>query len=200
MNQVQKLEALLSRVQDRRTQPHASPAVQAPVAAAPAPRPAPAAAPAPRAPSAPVAMPMRSSPTERAAVVEERVNLHGSRAAAPVAAAPVHAEARLPDLEPVAPMPQRSANSRTSTPLEMALEDEFNRQPMAAAPRRHSEPSMQTAPAAHRAEISEQPFTIEPEPLQEPARPIAQVMSKHSVEMDITFGAMLKRSLSLRPR
>lgn len=142
---------------------------------------------------------MRSYPTERAAVVEERVHLPGSRAAAPVAAAPMHAEARLPDLEPVAPMPQRAA-SRTSTPLEMALEDEFNRQPMAAAPSKHVEPRMQAAPAAHRAEVSEQPFTIEPEPLQEPARPIAQVMSKHAAEMDITFGAMLKRSLSLRPR
>ena len=50
------------------------------------------------------------------------------------------------------------------------------------------------------AQLSDEPFTIEPEPLREPTRPIAQVMSKQSMEMDVTFGAMLKRSLSLRPR
>jgi hypothetical protein len=40
---------------------------------------------------------------------------------------------------------------------------------------------------------------IEPEPMREPARPIAQVVSRHSPPVDATFGAMLKRSLSLRP-
>ncbi|HKU41268.1 MAG TPA: hypothetical protein VJR89_24060, partial [Polyangiales bacterium] len=40
---------------------------------------------------------------------------------------------------------------------------------------------------------------IEPEPVREPARPIAQVVSRHAPQVDATFGAMLKRSLSLRP-
>jgi hypothetical protein len=43
------------------------------------------------------------------------------------------------------------------------------------------------------------PRLIEPEPIREPARPIAQVVSRHSPQADATFGAMLKRSLSLRP-
>jgi hypothetical protein len=44
-----------------------------------------------------------------------------------------------------------------------------------------------------------EPKVIEPEPMREPARPIAQVVSRHSPQVDATFGAMLKRSLSLRP-
>jgi len=44
-----------------------------------------------------------------------------------------------------------------------------------------------------------EPRIIEPDPPREIARPIAQVMSKHAPPVDATFGAMLKRSLSLRP-
>jgi hypothetical protein len=46
---------------------------------------------------------------------------------------------------------------------------------------------------------SMEPRIIEPDPPREIVRPIAQVMSKHAPPVDATFGAMLKRSLSLRP-
>jgi hypothetical protein len=88
----------------------------------------------------------------------------------------------------------------------MALEDELGRPPedVASEPipasRKPTEPRMPAIRSAAPAEFSDQPFTVEPEPLREPARPIAQVMSKHAPQVDSTFGAMLKRSLSLRPR
>jgi hypothetical protein len=40
---------------------------------------------------------------------------------------------------------------------------------------------------------------IEPDMPRTSARAIAQVVSKHAPAVDATFGAMLKRSLSLRP-
>jgi hypothetical protein len=43
------------------------------------------------------------------------------------------------------------------------------------------------------------PRFIEPDPPREATRPIVQVVSKHAPPADATFGAMLKRSLSLRP-
>jgi hypothetical protein len=188
VSEIQKLETLLSRVQERRTQPRGSAAPEAfdlpaaPIAAA---KPA-------------VAAATRSLPTERAAVVEERVSLPGARPAAP------QPQARLP--EPPQAQPASPNRGRLSTPLEMALEDELSRPPLAAAasraaaPPKITEPSMPAAPKGSQFAPDDEPFTIDPEPMREPARPIAQTMSKHSVEMDITFGAMLKRSLSLRPR
>ena len=43
------------------------------------------------------------------------------------------------------------------------------------------------------------PRVIEPDPPRATNRPIAQLVSKHVTAVDATFGAMLKRSLSLRP-
>ncbi|MEY4514019.1 MAG: hypothetical protein RLZZ450_6141 [Pseudomonadota bacterium] len=43
------------------------------------------------------------------------------------------------------------------------------------------------------------PRVIEPDAPRASTRPIAQLVSKHVPQVDATFGAMLKRSLSLRP-
>jgi hypothetical protein len=52
-------------------------------------------------------------------------------------------------------------------------------------------------PAAADAEIV--PRVIEPDAPRASTRPIAQLVSKHVPQVDATFGAMLKRSLTLRP-
>jgi hypothetical protein len=44
------------------------------------------------------------------------------------------------------------------------------------------------------------PRVIEPDAPVGATRPIAQLVSKHPPVVDATFGAMLKRSLSLRPQ
>ena len=66
-------------------------------------------------------------------------------------------------------------------------------QPKAGAPMpRTPEPQ----PAAQEPIV---PRTFEPEVPRAMNRPIAQLVSKHAPVVDATFGAMLKRSLSLRP-
>ncbi len=193
--QVERLEALLTRVQENRAVPRARAAVQPTAAAAPAPKQpiaaAPAAAakpvPAPVAPTRPV-----MQERDRGSVTEERVSLPGQRA--PTRPVDAKEPARRPERE------------RMSTPLEMAVEEEL----LANSP---SEPptgqwstqarvpaGMAGKPVPTGPIATEPSFTVEPEPLREPARPIAQVVSKHATEIEATFGAMLKRSLGLRPR
>jgi hypothetical protein len=182
--QIEKLSALLTRVQQNRQKPRrvATPVAQA--AAAPA-------------RVAPAERPARAAPAE----LEERHVVKGS--------------------PPPPPPPQpvrRPAVDRRPTPLEMAVAGELDREqptgPMAAPearplaapavdPRR--EPPVRSVrpattpiepPAAPQAIT---PRFIEPDPPREATRPIVQVVSKHAPPADATFGAMLKRSLSLRP-
>ena len=99
-----------------------------------------------------------------------------------------------------------------------AAAPEPRREPPAAAPEPRREAPIAAPPRAARAlaepiadvqalqalQPSEsgqiiEPRIIEPDPPREVVRPIAQVMSKHAPAVDATFGAMLKRSLSLRP-
>ena len=99
---------------------------------------------------------------------------------------------------------RRPVRDRTATPLEMAFEGEFARgtqtpSDLSAPSFGEAAPSHASAPAAPSTDL-DMPLTFEPEPPREPARPIAQVMSKHTTPQDVTFGGLLKRSLSLRPR
>ncbi|HKP55260.1 MAG TPA: hypothetical protein VJV78_00990 [Polyangiales bacterium] len=222
---VERLEALLSRVQDNRKRtrtpaglgtsmpgpqiakaaPIPEPAKPAPVAevAKPAPvaRPAPA-APAvrtmPPAPPAPPAAVPKPQPIARPAIAE---------APAPTPRAEVQPP-RSPEAQPV-----RRGQDRSATPLEMAVAEldlasataqnkaEARREPVAAAPAPAPVPVAAPVPIAPAIAPEEafEPRVIEPEPMREPARPIAQVVSRHAPQVDATFGAMLKRSLSLRP-
>jgi hypothetical protein len=181
--QIEKLSALLSRVQQNRQKPRAAKAPVAQVAAAPA-----------RVPAA--EPPGRAAQAE----LEERHIVKGS---------------------PPPPPPQpakRPAVDRRPTPLEMAVAGELDREqptgPMAAPePRPMAQPAVDPRreppvralrpattpiepPAAPQAIT---PRFIEPDPPREATRPIVQVVSKHAPHADATFGAMLKRSLSLRP-
>ncbi len=241
--QVERLQALLSRVQANRDKPRA---VRAPAqtTAAPVAAVLRAAVPPPTAAAPMAASPMAAHPPvrepspaaalprgESGGVVEERVNIP-DRVSLPQRPA----TAARPATQPVAreSMSQdaarsRPARDRTATPLEMAVEGELNRPTAemavegelnrptaepAAAPRPASRattsaterlmPAVSAASSdsgqydAAEADL-EMPLTLEPQPVIEPQRPIAQVVSKHAPQLDATFGAMLKRSLSLRP-
>jgi hypothetical protein len=97
------------------------------------------------------------------------------------------------------PEPVRKPAQAGATPLEMAVAGLDMPASAKAEPRRDPTPS--AAPLAPPISPDEafEPRRIEPEPIREPARPIAQTVSRHSPQVDATFGAMLKRSLSLRP-
>ncbi len=215
---VARLESLLSRVQENRKRSrtplglglvpdaapvHAAPRAPAPetVKAAPAPEPfkAPAAAAQKPAAPQPVARPEPPSTTP--------LRTSGMPPARPPAPAPARPPAaRLPLQEP--------AKKSGQTPLEMAMAGLDTTPGAAAAPIQPAQklepakPAAQPVAAAPVAPPMAPPIApdeafegiaIEPEPIREPARPIAQVVSRHSPQVDATFGAMLKRSLSLRP-
>lgn len=117
------------------------------------------------------------------------------------------------------PAPPQAAESASISPkrpparatsLEKALNAELDREepavsappPLAAA--RREAPATAQRPDRPAAEppAGPQPIVprlIDPDPPRASARPIAQLVSKHAPAVDATFGAMLKRSLSLRP-
>ena len=191
---VELLEGLLSRVQENRkrtrtpaglglVQPEAARAVAAP---APEPqKPAPV-TPAAR-PFAPAAT--AAAPTPIAAPARAAAPAAQPRPAA--AAAPARISA------PEAPSVRRG-HDRTATPLEMAVAELDLAASKAAAQGAAGGGQVPLAPPISPEEAFA-PRIIEPEPIREPARPIAQVVSRHAPQVDATFGAMLKRSLSLRP-
>jgi hypothetical protein len=209
---VEKLEALLSRVQENRKRPRPAAGIGLlkPEVARTAPEPA---------------KPLHASltqtaaglmpPQQQAVAAPESVRpvakpgpqpAPAPRAAAP-APAPVKPQipARQPAPEPApapraaAPEPMRKPAQAGATPLEMAVAGLDMPATARAEPRR--EPAAPAAPMAPPISPDEafEPRRIEPEPIREPARPIAQTVSRHSPQVDATFGAMLKRSLSLRP-
>jgi hypothetical protein len=194
--EVERLSALLSRVQENRRKPRAAVAQGAAVQA----RAATGQGAAAQARTAAAAAPARPAQFEP---VEERHVVKGS---------------------PPPPPPQpakRPAVDRRPTPLEMAVAGELDREvvtgsmsapeprPLAASPvdvrreppvravRPATVPIEPPAPPVAPQEIT--PRVIEPDAPRELARPIAQVVSKHAPPADATFGALLKRSLSLRP-
>jgi hypothetical protein len=210
---VERLEALLSRVQEnrKRARTPAGMSVLKPEVARTAAEPA---------------KPLHTSLTQTAAGLMPPQQPEPARpiakpapqpvaAAAPVrpaAVAPAPAKPQVPARQPApepapapraaAPMPlaepARKPAQAGATPLEMAVAGLD--MPSAKAEARR-EPSPSVAPLAPPISPDEafEPRRIEPEPIREPARPIAQTVSRHSPQVDATFGAMLKRSLSLRP-
>jgi hypothetical protein len=209
MKPVDRLQGLLTRVQENRMAARPAPSAGASTAS---PQPTAAA-------TAPKPMSMGASPgmqgaarqPSRAPIAEERVNLPQNRSmgARPPAAAPEPA----PKPREAAPAPvplataAHSTRDRLSTPLEMALEDEINKSPsepptaqFAVSRPARPAPGKPSFGAARNPNDEEADFSVEAEPMREPNRSIAQVVSKHAPEIDATFGAMLRRSLSLRPR
>jgi hypothetical protein len=212
---VERLEALLSRVQDNRKRtrtpaglgnmprPEIAKAVAAPAPEAPrsVPEVAKPLAPARHAPIAPAVRTMPPAPPAPAPVAKPQP------IARPAIAEPPAPRAEVQPPRSAEPQPARRGQDRSATPLEMAVAEldlatataqskaEARREPVAAAPAPAPAP---IAPPIAPDEAFEA-RVIEPEPMREPARPIAQVVSRHAPQVDATFGAMLKRSLSLRP-
>jgi|GEM_PF-5335277 len=123
-------------------------------------------------------------------------DLASAQAAKPVAAEPARARVPTPDLavKPAAPAAQAP---RPAAP--QPQQREAAAQPPATQPKsapRIPEPQAAAQPVAQEPIV---PRVIEPEAQRPATRPIAQLVSKHAPVVDATFGAMLKRSLSLRP-
>jgi len=163
MSQVDKLEALLERVQrNRRSAPErgGAPAPAASGSAAPTPQRAP-----------------RPSPP------------------APVVA-------------PAAPRPSRPRPKSGPTPLELAVEGQLQKpssRPPAAEPGPRTEPSppASSPPAAAAPAASPAPSVgtpVKPDSVAPPSAPIVQTTGRAAQAGPATFGALLDRTLRLRPR
>jgi hypothetical protein len=123
-------------------------------------------------------------------------DLASAQAAKPAAAEPARARVPTPDLaaKPAAPAP------RPAAPQAQPQQREAAAQPPATQPK--SAPRIPEPQAAAPQAVVQEPIVprvIEPEAQRPATRPIAQLVSKHAPVVDATFGAMLKRSLSLRP-
>lgn len=208
--QIDALSALLQRVQTNRKAPRPRRSAVA-VAAAPAPAlrvepvpasddfsdltPAPPPAPPPRRPG----MDRRATPLEMAVAGELEQQLAAASEARAIASPAASAANR----EAIAAMDPR-AEARREAPVAQPRREppaaEPRREAPAARPVRAVEPVPEVAHALQPVDpASIEPRIIEPDPPREVVRPIAQVVSKHAPAVDATFGAMLKRSLSLRP-
>jgi hypothetical protein len=108
----------------------------------------------------------------------------------PAAAAPAPAAA------PAAiSMPGQPARAKPApTPLEMALEGRASRQPERPPPAAEAAPITFAPPAPQGGRVLAEPVTAEP------TKPIVQVVSKQPPHAAASFGELLRRSLSLRPR
>lgn len=205
--QVERLQQLLSRVQENRHAArgrggNAPPAAAAAASVAAAPSTGTVAKPSPQA--APASVSARQ-PTRQ--IIEETVVAPRSIPTKPAATASVAAAPSPRAAQEVVP-DRKSSRDRLSTPLELAVEDELRRAPSEAptsefTASRPARPEPSVAEKPHAAAPSRgdgADIVFEPEPVREPARPIAQTVSRHATEVDMTFGAMLRRSLALRPR
>jgi hypothetical protein len=173
--QVQRLQTLLETVQRNRQRPGEPIGVGANVAAA--------------------NVVQKKSPANTTASAAEPARAASAQAAKPAAAEPARARVPTPDLaaKPAAPA------ARPAAPQPQAQQREAAAQPPATQPKsapRIPEPQAAPQPVAQEPIV---PRVIEPEAQRPSTRPIAQLVSKHAPVVDATFGAMLKRSLSLRP-
>jgi hypothetical protein len=178
--QVEKLEALLARVQRNRTQPRAGSgsngrprdemSFEGVTSVRPAPEPV---QPAQARPPTPMAAPEMQAP--------------------PVPRPQVRAIT-----EPIA-APGPGASRPARTPLEMAVENKLER----PSTHPHQQPSSAVTvpqPVSFARSASDEPVMLaDPAPVQA-SRGIGQVVSKSPPIVAQTFGDLLRRSLSLRPR
>jgi hypothetical protein len=197
--QVQKLEALLQRVQHNRTLPHAAPGPVVTAVGVPAPAPMAVAAPTPVAAAAPAPqrpMPAAAAPQAPAAQARPARDRH----ATPLEMA-VEGELN----RPTAPQPEPMAARPKSVVQEprRAPAVEVGRVPHPLAPTPQPMPRVQPAaqPAARQpVQAATAPSRIDSTSIAPPSKPIANVVSKHPSADPPTFGQLLSRSLRLRPR
>jgi len=115
---------------------------------------------------------------------------HGARERGGVSMRPPQREPGRSESRP-APGPEPRAASRVE-------EREPREIPTSAFPR----PRLDVPPPAATLSASSshgEPLIIDP-PVPQPSKPVVQVVSKHPPSMALSFGELLRRSLSLRPR
>jgi hypothetical protein len=118
-----------------------------------------------------------------AARTGSQVSADGSVASGTTSSGHFRAAAGSPPEAPSARKP--AAPERRAAAVEVPYGNERTRQEPASVPAQANQPLT--------------PRMIDPDPPRQSTRPIAQLVSKHVPAVDATFGAMLKRSLSLRP-
>jgi hypothetical protein len=172
--QVERLNALLHRVQQNRQKPRATGR------------------------AVPTRMVVQQVAANTVTAPKEVEPPRPRRSTPPMAPAPTPPMASMP-AEPPPPPPRRPAPAARPSPIERAVTNELEREP--PPPREAPAVAMRNAPAPTPVMDPQEivPRVIEPDPPRPSARPIAQLVSKHAPPVDATFGAMLKRSLSLRP-
>ena len=140
------------------------------------------------------------TPVRRAPAVEEELDF---------SSLPPPGASRAPAAQEPAFTPAERRARPGATPLELAVEDTLDRpavspvqapnrgpaQPLAAPAASAPAAAAPAAPAQRRDGV----VLADPTP-PAPARPIAQVLSKQPPIVPTSFGDLLKRSLSLRPR
>jgi len=106
-----------------------------------------------------------------------------------------HVEQTSPAQEAVSA--QRSAQKKTGTPLEAAVESHVESvdSPILEPGKEDEAPAVKEVAAD-----SEQPRRIAMKPMVKPDKAVVEVVSKHPLIQEMTFGVLLKRTLSLRPR
>jgi hypothetical protein len=172
--QVERLQAMLAKVQQNRQQARGGVTVQA---------------------DSGITMSAGAESRMRGAGMEasnraNRPNLTGDPSEAVTAAVPA------PDQRKPAVEPRVRANSPEKIVATAATERE---EPASAPPPLPAARQPAAAQSRSQPEPVITPRVIEPDPPRTSGRPIAQLVSKHAPAVDATFGAMLKRSLSLRP-
>jgi hypothetical protein len=97
---------------------------------------------------------------------------------------------------PMAPEPR--AKPKSATPLELAVEGQIA-SPVTAPLHTQTAAGIAPPPAASARPIEQPTLLVDSEPVQS-QKPITNVVSKHPPRSSLTFGELLRRSLSLRPR
>jgi hypothetical protein len=92
---------------------------------------------------------------------------------------------------------QRSAQKKTGTPLEAAVESHVE---SVVSPILEPELEAEAPVVEEVAADADQPKRIPMVPMAKPDKAVVEVVSKHPLVQEITFGVLLKRTLSLRPR
>lgn len=108
-------------------------------------------------------------------------------APAPMAAAPKREPARAESRPAPPPEPRAASRVEQRDPRENATSG-YPR------PQLEAQPPAVTMSASHG-----EPLIIDP-PVPQPSKPVVQVVSKHPPSVALSFGELLRRSLSLRPR
>jgi hypothetical protein len=134
------------------------------------------------------------TPVRRAPAIEEELDF---------SSLPPPGASRAPAQEP-AFTPAERRTRPGATPLEMAVEDTLDRpavSPIVSPPARAQAPAAAPQPAAAAQPAQRRDGVVLADPMPAtPGRPIAQTLSKQPPVVPVSFGDLLKRSLSLRPR